>query len=97
VPVEDTEPVLGVADVVLLPAMIASLGVGGHEDPGPSAAPEGPVRAHVRPSFGPFSKALENEKDLPKEALGVALTDIAGARYVPSCDARIVQRYRLPA
>ena len=43
------------------------------------------------------AKALENEKDLPKEALGVAPTDIAGARYVPQCDARVVQRYRVVA
>jgi hypothetical protein len=43
------------------------------------------------------AKALENEKDLPKEALGVAPTDIAGARYVPQCDARIAHRYRMAA
>ncbi len=30
------------------------------------------------------AKALENEKDLPKEALGVAPTDIAGAGFEPA-------------
>ena len=41
--------------------------------------------------------ALHNAKDLPQEVNRVAQTDIAGARYVPPCNARIVQRYRLAA
>ena len=46
------------------------------------------------------AKALTNAKSLPKEALDrslVAPRDIAGARFVPQSDARIVQRYRLAA
>ena len=44
-----------------------------------------------------IADALENAKDLPQEVSSVAQRDIAGARFVPSSDARIVQQYRLAA
>ena len=44
-----------------------------------------------------IAKALENERDLPEEVSNVARRDIAGARYVPRSDARIMQEYRLAA
>jgi len=40
------------------------------------------------------AQALENAKDLPTEVSSVARRDIAGARYVPRSDARILQQYR---
>lgn len=52
-----------------------------------------------RPWYAPFVV-----KGLPKEAvmfadgdLSVTSSDMAGARYVPRSDARIVQRYRVDA
>jgi hypothetical protein len=47
-----------------------------------------------------IAHALENEKSLPKEALDnslVAPRDIAGARFVPRSDARVVEEYPLAA
>ena len=44
-----------------------------------------------------IADTLENAKDLPQEVSSVAQRDIAGARFVPSSDAPIVQRYRLAA
>ena len=44
-----------------------------------------------------ISEALENAKDLPQEVSSVAQRDIAGARFVPPSDARVLQRYRLVA
>jgi hypothetical protein len=44
-----------------------------------------------------IADALENAKDLPEEVSSVAQRDIAGARYVPPSDARIMQEYRLAA
>jgi hypothetical protein len=44
-----------------------------------------------------IADALENAEDLPEEVSSVAQRDIAGARYVPSSDARVVQEYRLAA
>jgi len=41
------------------------------------------------------AKAFENAKDLPEEVSSVTTRDIAGARYVPPSDARIVERIRL--
>ena len=41
------------------------------------------------------AKAFENAKDLPEEVSSVTTRDIAGARYVPPSDARIVERLRL--
>ena len=43
------------------------------------------------------AKAFENAKDLPEEVSSVATRDIAGARYVPPSDARVVERIRLAA
>ncbi len=42
-------------------------------------------------------KALEKAEDLPEEVSSVVRRDIAGARFVPRSDARIVQRYLLAA
>jgi hypothetical protein len=44
-----------------------------------------------------IADALENAEDLPEEVSSVAQRDIAGARYVPRSDARVVQEYRLAA
>ena len=41
------------------------------------------------------AKAFENAKDLPEEVSSVTTRDIAGARYVPPSDARVVERIRL--
>jgi hypothetical protein len=41
--------------------------------------------------------AFRNAKDLPEEIHRVAQRDIAGARYVPPSDARIIERVRLTA
>ncbi len=43
------------------------------------------------------AKAFENAKDLPEEVSSVTTRDIAGARYVPPSDARIIERLRLAA
>jgi hypothetical protein len=43
------------------------------------------------------AEAFHNAKDLPKEVQGVAQRDIAGARYVRSSDARVVERMRFAA
>jgi len=43
------------------------------------------------------AEAFHNAKDLPKEVQGVAQRDIAGARYVPPSDARVVERMRFAA
>ncbi len=43
------------------------------------------------------AEAFHNAKDLPKEVQGVAQRDIAGARYVPPSDARVVERIRISA
>jgi len=43
------------------------------------------------------AEAFHNAKDLPEEVHGVAQRDIAGARYVPPSDARVVERLRLAA
>jgi predicted nuclease with TOPRIM domain len=42
-------------------------------------------------------KAFENAEDLPEEVPSVTSRDIAGARYVPPSDARVVERLRLAA
>jgi len=43
------------------------------------------------------AKAFENAKDLPEEVSSVTTRDIAGARYVPPSDARVVERMRFAA
>ena len=43
------------------------------------------------------AQAFENAKDLPQEVSRVTLRDIAGGRFVPQSDARIVERVRLAA
>jgi hypothetical protein len=43
------------------------------------------------------AQAFENTKDLPEEVSRVTLRDIAGARFVPQSDARVVESMRLAA
>jgi len=43
------------------------------------------------------AQAFENAKDLPQEVSRVTLRDIAGARFVPQSDARVVESMRLAA
>jgi len=43
------------------------------------------------------AKALQKAEDLPEEVSSVARRDIAGARFVPQSDARVLQSYRLAA
>jgi hypothetical protein len=43
------------------------------------------------------AKAFEKTKDLPEEVSRVTLRDIAGARFVPPSDERIVEQMRLAA
>ena len=44
-----------------------------------------------------IAEALENAEDLPEEVSSVTRRDIAGARFVPGSDCRIVESYRRPA
>ena len=43
------------------------------------------------------AKAFQDAKDLPEEVSSVTTRDIAGARYVPPSDARIMDRVRVAA
>jgi hypothetical protein len=43
------------------------------------------------------AQAFENAKDLPQEVSRVTLRDIAGARFVPQSDSRVVESMRLAA
>ena len=43
------------------------------------------------------AEAFHNAEDLPEEVHRVAQRDIAGARYVPPIDARVVETLRLAA
>jgi site-specific DNA recombinase len=52
------------------------------------------IRATITEAIG---QALHNAEDLPEEVSNVAHKDIAGARFVPRSDSRIVQRYRAAA
>jgi hypothetical protein len=49
------------------------------------------------PSPRPRLRALENAEGLPEEAFDVPQRDIAGARFVPSSDTRILHQFRLAA
>lgn len=43
------------------------------------------------------ARTLQNANDLPQEVANVTHTDIAGARFVPRGDARVVEEYPLAA